>query len=159
MSLFSIRVVPPASVHLLLFYPGTVGSDQSVTRGQLEENCSVVFRDFFEGFVDPPFRFQFIRLTVGKVLLYPLLGESGLGLCCSSVDVGKGSPGDSMAAMLLALGAIITPVGHYQNPYLRLLMMTGSVVLRRMASDSATDKASGLGTRKGNTSLRGSKGG
>jgi hypothetical protein len=32
-------------------------------------------------------------------------------------------------------------------------------VLRRMASDSATDKASGLGTRKGNTSLRGSKDG
>jgi hypothetical protein len=32
-------------------------------------------------------------------------------------------------------------------------------VLRRMASDSATDKASGLGTRKGNTLLRGSKDG
>jgi hypothetical protein len=47
----------------------------------------------------------------------------------------------------------------YQNPYLRLLMTTGSAVLRRMASDSATDKASGLGTRKGNTSLRGSKDG
>jgi hypothetical protein len=47
----------------------------------------------------------------------------------------------------------------YQNPYLRLLMMTGSAVLWRMASDSATDKASGLGTRKGNTSLRGSKDG
>jgi hypothetical protein len=38
-------------------------------------------------------------------------------------------------------------------------MTTGSAVLRRMASDSATDKASGLGTRKGNTSLRGSKDG
>jgi hypothetical protein len=38
-------------------------------------------------------------------------------------------------------------------------MTTGSVVLRRMASDSATEKASGLGTRKGNTSLRGSKDG
>jgi hypothetical protein len=48
---------------------------------------------------------------------------------------------------------------NYQNPYLWLLMMTGSTVLRRMASDSATDKASGLGTREGNTSLRGSKGG
>jgi hypothetical protein len=48
---------------------------------------------------------------------------------------------------------------EYQNPYLRLLMTTGSAVLRRMASDSATDKASGLGTREGNTSLRGSKGG
>jgi hypothetical protein len=50
-------------------------------------------------------------------------------------------------------------ISPYQNPYLRLLMTTGSMVLRRMASDSATDKASGLGTRKGNTSLRGSKGG
>jgi hypothetical protein len=47
----------------------------------------------------------------------------------------------------------------YQNPYLWLLITIGSVVLRRMASDSATDKASGLGTRKGNTSLRGSKDG
>jgi hypothetical protein len=47
----------------------------------------------------------------------------------------------------------------YQIPYLWLLRMTGSVVLQPMASDWATDKASGLGTRKGNTSLRGLKGG
>jgi hypothetical protein len=47
----------------------------------------------------------------------------------------------------------------YQTPYLWLLMTTGSAVLRRMASDLATDKAWGLGTRKGNTSLRGSKDG
>jgi hypothetical protein len=83
-----------------------------VTGGQLEENRSAVFRDFFEGFADPPFRFRFIRLTVGKVLLYPLLGESGLGLCCSSVDVAEGSPGDGVAAMLLALGAVIASVGR-----------------------------------------------
>jgi hypothetical protein len=38
-------------------------------------------------------------------------------------------------------------------------MITGSTVLQRMASDSATDKASGLGTRKGNTLLRGLKDG
>jgi hypothetical protein len=50
-------------------------------------------------------------------------------------------------------------VAYYQNPYLWLLMMTGSMVLRRMASDSATDKALGLGMRKGNTSLRGLKDG
>jgi hypothetical protein len=56
-------------------------------------------------------------------------------------------------------GGKLELVSIYQNPYLRLLMMTGSTVLRRMASDSATDKASGLGMRKGNTSLRGSKGG
>jgi hypothetical protein len=48
---------------------------------------------------------------------------------------------------------------NYQNLYLWLLMTTGSAVLWRMASDSATDKASGLGMRKGNTSLRGSKDG
>jgi hypothetical protein len=47
----------------------------------------------------------------------------------------------------------------YQNLYLWLLMTIGSVVLGRMASDSATDKALGLGMRKGNTSLRGLKGG
>jgi hypothetical protein len=50
-------------------------------------------------------------------------------------------------------------IAGYQNPYLRLLIMTGSAVLRQMASDSATDKALGLGTRKGNTSLRGLKDG
>jgi hypothetical protein len=47
----------------------------------------------------------------------------------------------------------------YQNPYRQILIMTGSIGLRRMASDSATDKASGLGMRMGNTLLRGSKGG
>jgi hypothetical protein len=90
-----------------------VGPDQSVTRGQLEENCSATFRDFFEGFADAPFRFRFIRPTVGKVLLYLLLPEPGLGLCCSSVDVGKGSPGDGVAVMLLAPGAVVTMVGRH----------------------------------------------
>jgi hypothetical protein len=38
-------------------------------------------------------------------------------------------------------------------------MTIGSIVLWQMASDLATDKALGLGMRKGNTSLRGLKGG
>jgi hypothetical protein len=38
-------------------------------------------------------------------------------------------------------------------------MMTGYIVLWQMVGDSATDNASGLGMRKGNTLLRGSKGG
>lgn len=46
------------------------------------------------------------------MLLYPLLGELGLCLCCSSVDVGEGSPGDGVAVTLLTLGAVIAMMGH-----------------------------------------------
>jgi hypothetical protein len=46
------------------------------------------------------------------VLLYLLLAEPRLALCCLSVVMGEGSPGDGVAVMLLALRAIIAIVGH-----------------------------------------------
>jgi hypothetical protein len=47
------------------------------------------------------------------MLIYPLLGESGLGLCCVSVNIGKRILGNSIVAMLLTLRAVIISVGHY----------------------------------------------
>jgi hypothetical protein len=96
-----------------------------VSRSQLEEDRSAPFRDRFEGLADSPLRFRLVRPTGSELLLYPLLGEPGLGLRRLAVNVGQGRPGDVVAfsrrtpvAIVAPVGALLTCLGNYRSPLL-----------------------------------------